>query len=172
MVHFRTDNPDVISASYSGLVVFENDIKLVSENITNSEKYEWECKVRKEWGHEGDFFFQLLGVTNKTKTLHNHECYLQLKMLHIFEIIFLLKWIKEVLIVETNKELEMGELYYGELFKFIRILLKIFTQVGFHRHGFWSERKDHIHKNPLQGKHSYFRPSFWRYTLSPKIYII
>ena len=37
----------------------------------------------------------------------------------IFEIIFPIKWITEVIVVDTNKGLEMRELYYGEFFQFI-----------------------------------------------------
>ena len=47
--------------------------------------------------------------------LCNHEQNLHITKYHIFGILSPTKRIKGVLIVETKKDLEMGELYYGEL---------------------------------------------------------
>ena len=133
--NFRTDNPDVIPVVCAGLVDVDDDNEPVPDNIprrnTNTNE---DVQFEKESGHGGVCFRQSSGATDRLARLCNHEWNLQLKS-------YRYKWIKEVLIVETNKGLEMGELYYGEFLQFIGIWLKISTQVGFHDHEFWSEKQ-------------------------------
>ena len=69
--------------------------------------------------------------------LCNHKQYLWLTKYDIVVIISPMKSIKEVLILETKKDLEMGESYCGELLRFIRIWLKISSQIGFHFSELW-----------------------------------
>ena len=73
--------------------------------------------------------------------MENYSFDLNLTKLQIFEVLFPTKWVKEVLIPETNKNLDGYDMCYREFLQFVGILLKICTQVGFQRHDFWADDK-------------------------------
>ena len=51
-----------------------------------------------------------------------------------------MNWVKQILIPETNTSLERG-VNYGEFILFLVIWLKIATEFGYDRFGFWSKSK-------------------------------
>ena len=55
----------------------------------------------------------------------------------IFEVIHLMKWLKEVVLFNLNMKL-VKKVSIGELIRFMGIRLKIATTVGFERRNFWS----------------------------------
>jgi hypothetical protein len=56
----------------------------------------------------------------------------------LFEHLFPIKWVKEVLIVETSRQLNDNPLTYGEFLRFYGLWLTMSTHEGCHRRDWWS----------------------------------
>ena len=136
--NFQDDDPDLARAVTKGLVDIDDDNEPVPENIpapnqVNNE----ECTYASDWGHDGLCNRRSSNSNDHKAKLHKHSSEMKLTRLQVFEILFPTKWVKEVLIAETNKHLRT-KLTYAEFLQFLGILLKISTTVGFERRSFWS----------------------------------
>jgi hypothetical protein len=111
------------------------NIPVIDENISNEGQYS------SNWGHGGICYRRQVGSVNrKAKLKHHTNQHLKLTKLQLFEVLFPIFWVKEVLIPETNKILEV-ELKYGEFLQFLGIWLHICTTVGHEQWDFWSKIK-------------------------------
>ena len=147
---FQADDPDVLRAVNDGIVGLDDDNLPVPENVpvpnaTNDE----ECVYSPAWGHDGICFRRSSNPSNNKAKLKNHSSDLKLTKLQIFEILFPTKWVKDVLIPETNKGLR-DEMCYGEFLQFMGILLKISTTVGHDRRSFWSKYSEDTRNTPFK----------------------
>ena len=74
--------------------------------------------------------------------------------LSLFFLLFPMTWLKEVLLVMTNNNIEGKPLTFGELLRFIGIWFFMATTAGFGRREFWSEREISIRTGaPYRLKH-------------------
>ena len=78
-----------------------------------------------------------------------HESHLKLTKLQLFELLFPIQWVKDVLLVETNKELDEN-VTYGEFLLWLGIQLKLSTTVGYDRHQFWAREKQKGRDTPFK----------------------
>ena len=147
--NFQMDDPEIVRAVTEGIVGIDDDNQPARENIPHyNTTRDDTCQYSDVWGHDGLCFRRMSSANNRKAKLIHHSSDLKLTKLQLFEILFPTKWVKEVLIPETNKELRQ-KLVYGEFLQFLGIILKISTQVGFDRFSFWqSENKDDCKRIP------------------------
>ena len=141
-VPWQLQNPsnvdlDSIRMAIDGIVDIDDDNCPVEDNIPNSNDDEDECIYSDNWGHNGVCFREANGVnSNRQPKLKFHSRDLNLSRLQLFEILFPVKWIKELIIPHINDKHDIN-LSYGEWLQFVGITLKISTQTGFQRRDFW-----------------------------------
>jgi hypothetical protein len=92
-----------------------------------------EC-IYRDWGHDGFCPRRQQGNIDPPPKLKISD---KPTVLELFEVLFPVSFLKEVVIPETNKHLE-GQLSYGELLRWFGLWFLMATTNGSYRHEFWS----------------------------------
>lgn len=125
----QLDNPQIITALQAGVIGVDNDTEPAEENVPVPNINADKC-IFDNWGHSGICFRRMVGAQNRQAKLNNNPSHLKLSKLQLFETLFPTKWLKIVVLVETNKNLQT-RLSYGELLQFIGMWFHIATTAGF-----------------------------------------
>ena len=100
------------------------------------------------WGHPATCYRRQTGVSNVNPKLNSFSATdTDPSLIDVFKVLFMPKYIKEVLLPQTNINLTSSPLSYGEFLRWIGIWLLIATVIGPERKEFWSTKP----VNPFEG---------------------
>lgn len=121
-----------------GVVTIEDDNDPLPENIPLPNE-QTNSVLSDQWGHSGVCYRKMEGATDgKAKINFQND---KPTRLQLFELFFPMEFVKTVIIIETNKQLQGKPLTYGEFLVFIGLWLMMSTIQGFHRRDFWSKKE-------------------------------
>jgi hypothetical protein len=118
-----------------GVVQVDDDNEPVPENVPDGNPTN--SILAAEFGHSGVCPRRMMGAANN-KAKINFANNIHPTRLQLFELFFPMAYVREVLLVETNKILNGKELEYGEFLRWIGLWLLMSTIQGFQRRDFWS----------------------------------
>jgi Transposase IS4 len=134
LANFRPGDDPSLLANIEGIQI-DDDNQPAPENV--GAVPEDANNMYGEWGFPGFCERRRQGFTKHGAQLRNHNGE-SFDLQTLFEHLFPIKWIKEVLIPETNAKLPDGEpLTYGEFLRWLGLWFLMTTTEGCHRKDFW-----------------------------------
>ena len=126
----------------------DDDNAPAPENIPHGDDDPNTVQFRPEWGHDGICFRRENGANNQRARLRVKEG-MRLSHLQMFEILFPISFIKNVMIPEMNAKIRK-QVEYGEFLQYIGIMLKICTTAGHSTRDFWKLDQNGTRETPFR----------------------
>jgi Transposase IS4 len=136
----RTGLDDEDIAMLTGLIQIDNDSDPSPENVPQENGNNNECVYADQWRHSGICFrsCQLQPGRNHlpglSSTLPSYPI-----LVDVFKELFPKRFLADLILVETNKHLKLGNLSYGELLQWIGLWFLMATIQGPSRHEYWRQ---------------------------------
>ena len=139
----QADDED-IQHLQQGEVEVDNDNDPLPENVPGFQpRGNPECSY-KEWGHSGICQRKINGAIESKATL-NFPSSFSPTLVDIFNLLFPKKFVEDVILVQTNKELKLGALTYGEFLRWLGLWFLMATIQGPERSEFWKLAEVDVH---------------------------
>lgn len=139
---FHADEEDV--QQLQGTVEIDDDNLPAPENIPTPLVNDNACIYDTNWGHSGICSRKMNGATDTKPTLNFPTSYSP-TLVDLFDLLFPKAHVENVILKQTNKELKLGPLSYGEFLRWIGLWLLMSTIQGPERHDFWKTNDIDVH---------------------------
>jgi len=124
-------------SNLAGIVDVDDDKQPAPENLPGQNQVS--DVVYQNWSHSGICYCQQAGATNINAKINNFAHDIMPMYLQLFELLFPVGYVKEVMILEMNKKLK-PELKYGEFLKWLGLWFLMATTNVENRREFWSTK--------------------------------